>query len=465
MKRVLVLALSALAPVSEVRAQGFALNRYQPAPAGDPFFSVPSAATGDAGLRASFGADYAHAPLVLRTTPERREAGEIVDGQLHLHAGLSLALARRALLSLDVPMAVVNRGDSPPAGDGARVRSPGSPALGDLRAGLRVRLLGDQAFALAAAAALWLPTGSPAQYTGDGHWRPGLALLGSGRARRVLWAATAGLERRATGELGRVHLAQALTGATALGVLLADDTVLIGSELAGATVLGDGSRRATNLEALLGVHLRGEQLALGVGAGPGLSVGTGTPDVRLLATAGYSGRRRTAPVPAPPPPAALVAAPAPPPATPREEPAPPPPAAPEPAAHLSISQTEVVIAERIEFERGSSHLAASWAVPLQRVVKMMNEHIEIQRVEIEGHTDGRERPQSGLELAKRRADAVRAWLIEHGIDGRRLAARAYGRARPLAENGTHAGRARNRRVEFRIVSLPPDGRDPGETPP
>jgi outer membrane protein OmpA-like peptidoglycan-associated protein len=92
----------------------------------------------------------------------------------------------------------------------------------------------------------------------------------------------------------------------------------------------------------------------------------------------------------------------------------------------------------------------------------MNEHAEIQQVEIEGHADAHERGRSGLELARQRADAVRAWLIEHGIDAHRLAARAYGRARPAAQNGTAAGRARNRRVEFRIVSLPAAA---GEPPP
>lgn len=454
MKSVLAVVVSSLAATAQAQAQGFALNRYQPAPAGDPFFSVPSAATGATGLRASFGADYAHAPLVLRTTPERREAGAIVGDQLNLHAGLALAVARRALLSLDVPVAIVNGGDSPPASGAEHIASPGAAALGDLRAGVRARLLGDQTFALALAASLWLPTGSRTQYTGDGSVRPGVALLASGRTSRVLWAATAGLDRRAVSELVRTRMAQALTGAAAVGLLFADDSVLIGPEIAGATALGTSDRRATNLEALLGIHLRGDQFAFGVGAGPGLSVGAGTPDVRILATAGYSGS--PPPPPAPPP---LVTAP---PAVPAQEPAPPP--APETPGHVTVSQTEVVIQERIEFEPGSARLRSGSAGPLQRVVRMMNEHVEIQRVEIEGHTDARERPHSGLELAMQRAEAVRSWLVEHGVDAKRLAARAYGRARPLAENGTHAGRSRNRRVEFRIVSLPTETRVAGEPP-
>ena len=45
---------------------------------------------------------------------------------------------------------------------------------------------------------------------------------------------------------------------------------------------------------------------------------------------------------------------------------------------------------------------------------------------------------------------MRTWLIEHGIEGGRLAAKGYGSSRPLAPNVTPANRARNRRVQFII---------------
>ena len=448
MKRALVLAFSSVAAAAEANAQGFAVNRYQPAPAGDSFFSVPSAAEDAPGLRAAVGADYAHAPLVLRSTPERRDMGAIVSGQLNLHAGLSLSVARRALVSLDVPAAIVNRGDSPATTSDARIASPGSAALGDLRAGLRVRLWGERALALAAGASLWLPTGSRTQYTGDGQVRPGLAVLAGGRGSRLLWAATTGLERRTVGDLVHSRMAQVLTAAAAVGALFADGGVLVGPEVSGATALDGGGPRATNLEALLGLHLRGEQLTFGVGAGPGLSVGTGTPDVRIVASAAYSG----GPPPAPPPHFAY----APDPPAPARPAATPPAAAPAPPPRVSVTQTEVLLDQRIEFESGSARLRGTSTELLSEVAQVMSVHVEIQRVEIEGYTDARERTQSGLELAKLRADAVRDWLIARGITAERLAARAYGRARPAAGNDTEEGRARNRRVEFRIVNRPPE---------
>jgi outer membrane protein OmpA-like peptidoglycan-associated protein len=43
------------------------------------------------------------------------------------------------------------------------------------------------------------------------------------------------------------------------------------------------------------------------------------------------------------------------------------------------------------------------------------------------------------------------WLVEHGIEPARLVARGYGQERPLADNATEEGRARNRRVEFHVL--------------
>jgi len=56
-----------------------------------------------------------------------------------------------------------------------------------------------------------------------------------------------------------------------------------------------------------------------------------------------------------------------------------------------------------------------------------------------------------MDLSERRTKSVRRWLMEHGIAGDRLENKGYGPTRPIAENKTPAGRAKNRRVEFRIV--------------
>lgn len=443
---------------AEAAAQGFALNRFDPAPAGDPFFGVSGAATGDRrGLGAAVGADYAHAPLMLRTAPGGRELGAVVAGQLTLRMGISLALARRALASVDLPVAVVNEGDSPASPDGTRLASPGGAALGDARARLRVRVAGDDGLALAVAGSLWLPTGSRARYTGDGHLRPGAMLLASGQGSRLLWAAGVGIDRRLLVEPARTAMTTVLTGAAAAGVLLRDGRVLVGPELSAAAAPASRADRATNLEALLGVHLRGRTVDLGLGAGPGLSVGMGTPDVRVVATAGYAGRAPAAAAPPPPgdpfdgvvPRAAARAPAADRPFAPVPDPDESSPPRPPPAVH--VTQTAIVIEEHIPFEVASARLAPEVLPRLERVARVMRDNVEIQRLAIESYTDARESPAASFELARQRADAVRDWLVAQGIEARRLVTRPLGRAGAAASNATEQGRALNRRVEFRIV--------------
>jgi outer membrane protein OmpA-like peptidoglycan-associated protein len=69
--------------------------------------------------------------------------------------------------------------------------------------------------------------------------------------------------------------------------------------------------------------------------------------------------------------------------------------------------------------------------------------------EVGGHTDNVGSEPYNLKLSGARADAVRAWLVGHGIEPARLTSRGYGDTKPLAPNTTDAGRAKNRRVELK----------------
>lgn len=72
-------------------------------------------------------------------------------------------------------------------------------------------------------------------------------------------------------------------------------------------------------------------------------------------------------------------------------------------------------------------------------------------VEIGGHTDDVGLDTDNLALSQRRADAVRHHLVMAGVSNAGLKARGYGESQPRADNGTEAGRAKNRRTEFRIL--------------
>ncbi len=86
------------------------------------------------------------------------------------------------------------------------------------------------------------------------------------------------------------------------------------------------------------------------------------------------------------------------------------------------------------------------------------------RFEIGGHTDNRGRESMNRELSERRAEAVLAALEAMELEGVELTSRGYGPDRPIADNGTAAGRAQNRRIEFTLVGAaePDAAEDSGE---
>ena len=72
-------------------------------------------------------------------------------------------------------------------------------------------------------------------------------------------------------------------------------------------------------------------------------------------------------------------------------------------------------------------------------------------VEVAGHTDSAGAADYNQGLSERRAATVRDYLINAGAGEANLSARGYGEADPIDDNNTADGRARNRRVELRIV--------------
>ena len=94
---------------------------------------------------------------------------------------------------------------------------------------------------------------------------------------------------------------------------------------------------------------------------------------------------------------------------------------------------------------------------LDEVVGVLSKHPELAHVRVEGHTDNRGTWAYNQDLSKRRAASVVEYLVSHGIDRKRMLSAGYGFDRPIADNGTALGRAKNRRVEFRL--LEDDGAD------
>lgn len=83
------------------------------------------------------------------------------------------------------------------------------------------------------------------------------------------------------------------------------------------------------------------------------------------------------------------------------------------------------------------------------------EHPEIRVLEIEGHADGSGTEEYNDALSLHRAEAIRDWLVEHGVDAARLRVAAQGEREPVEGNEDEAGREQNRRARFRILSEDP----------
>lgn len=124
---------------------------------------------------------------------------------------------------------------------------------------------------------------------------------------------------------------------------------------------------------------------------------------------------------------------------------------PPPKPKVALEQSQIAITEQVQFETGTAVIRDDSSELLSQVVAVLQGHPELQSCEVAGHTDDTGTPELNLQLSEARARAVVGWLVAHGVDSKRLSAHGYGQTRPIADNASEEGRARNRRVEFLIL--------------
>jgi outer membrane protein OmpA-like peptidoglycan-associated protein len=112
----------------------------------------------------------------------------------------------------------------------------------------------------------------------------------------------------------------------------------------------------------------------------------------------------------------------------------------------------VIINERVQFGFNSDRIEGARSFEaLDLVARAMHEHPEIKRVEVAGHTDDRGPRAVNVEVSRRRAAKVLAYLVGRGIAEGRLTSNGVGPDLPVAPNNTEEGRSANRRVQFNIL--------------
>ncbi|NUQ72475.1 MAG: OmpA family protein [Polyangiaceae bacterium] len=585
-----IVASTAIAGAQE-STPPFALNRFQPSFAGDRMFGVPSPfVAGRFTPHAMVMADYAHNPLVLRRDGE--DLGTVVSSQLFLHLNAGIALWNRVGINIDVPFAVFQDGEGPTVGS-RQFTSPTDAQMGDLRAGLRLRILGEyfDPFQVAVGGYIWFPTGNgdPGSYVSDGAIRalPQL-ILGGLISERFIWTAALGPEIRSESPvLINVQQGTSFQGGVGLGYLLGEKkNFQVGLESYIGTVLEDPNSRNTNAELLAGVRIRPiDNIEIGLGAGPGLTSGQGTPSFRGVAMLAYTPKQEK---PKPPPPDrdkdgiidaedacpdtpgvassdpkkhgcpvidtdkdgipddadACPTEPGPKNDDPKKNGCPPPPDKdkdgipdaldacvdvpgvadpdpkkngcppdkdgdgvydaddacvdipglktsdpatngcpgdndkdtirndkdacpneagkpdPDPKKHgcpvaVRVTEQEIIILQQVQFDTARATIKPVSNALLDEVAAVLKEHPEITKIEVQGHTDNRGGEAYNKRLSDNRSKAVMNALIKRGIEAGRLSSKGYGLSEPIGDNATEAGRAMNRRVQFKILEKAP----------
>ena len=574
------LGVAALAP-SEAHAQtaaaapqaaGFNLDQFDPSERGSDWFALESLDL-RGNLRPAIGVvgDYAYRPLAIYNA-DGSVRSNILSDQFFVHVGASLVLVNRLRFGLNVPIALLQDGDGGTA-NGVAYPQPSSQAIGDIRLGLDLRLLGEYGdpFTLAVGAQVYFPTGSQNNYTGDGSLRVQPRLMAAGDISIFTYAAKIGFEYRglsanfggdAAGNGGSA-VGNEITYGISAGLRLADKKLLIGPEVYGAAVVTNSNEifatKTTPLEGILGLHYTiGSDWKVGLGGGTGFNRGFGSPTARGVAViewapalqkppppdrdgdgildpqdacpdqpgvASDDPTKNGCPPPPPPPPDRdgdgipddkdacpdkpgvasddpnLNGCPPPPPdrdkdgiidsedacpdtagvktddpktngcppdpdrdkdGIPNEQDACPDnagPANPDPKKNgcpkAIVKNNQIVILEQVKFATGSARILPASNGILEAVQKILQDHPEIAKVNIEGHTDNKGTAKLNKKLSSDRAASVVKWLVtKGGIDKDRLSSIGYGQEQPIDTNETEEGRQNNRRVEFHIIDQP-----------
>ncbi len=127
---------------------------------------------------------------------------------------------------------------------------------------------------------------------------------------------------------------------------------------------------------------------------------------------------------------------------------------PEPgpeAAVITVTDSRILISERIYFDFGSETIRSVSLPLLDQVAEVINALSASRHIRVEGYTDSEGNDEYNLDLSYRRARAVVEYMVQRGVARRRTDYVGYGEVGPVAPNDSPEGRALNRRVEFTII--------------
>jgi len=205
-----------------------------------------------------------------------------------------------------------------------------------------------------------------------------------------------------------------LSGCT--GVLTKNQAALVGALTCGAAGAAAGGIITHNTG-----HRLSEGAAIPIGAVTGAVICGGLA---------YLMTEDPKPKPAPPPP-------------------PPPPPAPKPKPKPAPKVERTIILDDVLFDFDKSNIKPEAGAILDRLVAFMKEN-KVKKAALSGHTDNVGTDAYNKKLSERRVNSVKAYVIKKGVEAGRVSGQGFGESKPIADNKTKEGRAKNRRVEIKV---------------
>lgn len=117
-----------------------------------------------------------------------------------------------------------------------------------------------------------------------------------------------------------------------------------------------------------------------------------------------------------------------------------------------VKENQVIRLNKLIFEQGQSTITVESYGELNKLVSLMYENAQM-LIQLEGHTDFRGGKRSNMALSQERVDAVKAYIVQKGINPKRIKTKAFGGNNPLVRESSIEASEINRRVEVRILKL------------
>ncbi len=489
---------------------GFDINRYGAPPTLDDGLVLQRSDTlRHLAVSAQLSFDMARGLLVLSDRNNSSESEDLVSTSMHAYANLAMGLGDRFEISAALPVTLAQLGSDAMDVNGVPFSSPDGASLGDAAFGGSYSIVESEEFgpSIGVSSFITVPSGSAADFSGDGSTGLIVNALGSWKFGQLVAASSVGLRYRSFREFEEANVGSQLLLRAGVHYELKKTRLM--AEFDGATGLGADSiarGASTPGELLFGARHKlpgGFEASAGLGLGIGKAVGV--PSTRLLAALGWTSPAPKAPGPLVQPLAAPVAvAKAPEPDSDRdddgitnEEDACPEEAedidnyededgcpeidndgdgivdsedpcplmaetavdadnydgCPELERVVSVTDSSPDLPEPIQFKFRSAELLPTSYPKLQLIADVLSDNEQLKLIAIQGHTSSEGSEGFNKALSEMRAAAVVDALIERGVSPERLRAHGYGPSKPVADNETEAGRIRNRRVEYVIVEM------------